>query len=46
MSDKCGSFIDHVLKWSSQADMRALQGQAARLEFNLKQTELFSFWFE
>ena len=38
--------FDHTLQWNDQTDMNALHGKPIRLEFNLKQAELFSFWFE
>ena len=41
-----GDAIDHTLRWKGQTGMQDLQGQAIRLEFNLQQAELFSFWFE
>ena len=41
-----GDAIDHTLRWKGQTGMQGLQGQAIRLEFNLQQAELFSFWFE
>jgi len=38
--------IDHTIDWKQQEDLSSLKGKAIRLEFSLKQAELFSFWFE
>ena len=48
--EQCNVFsadsIDHTIQWREQDDLSGLKGKAIRLEFSLKQAELFSFWFE
>ena len=39
-----GDCLDAVAGWSGQEDLSALEGQAVRLHFWLKDAELYSFW--
>lgn len=41
-----GDSIDHVVNWKGQENLEAFAGKAVRLQFRLKQAELYSFWFE
>ena len=48
--DQCAAFsgdsVDHTVLWEEGADLGELRDKVIRLEFSLKQAELFSFWFE
>ena len=41
-----GDAIAHQLTWLERADMNPLKGKEIRLKFYLRQTDLFSYWFE
>lgn len=40
-----GDSINHVVRWSSDANTARLENQSIRLHFQLENAELYSFWF-
>ena len=41
-----GDNLDRIVAWHSGDDIRALTKTAARLEFELQNAKLYSFWIE
>jgi hypothetical protein len=37
--------IDRVIRWKSGSDVSALAGKPVRLKFDLRDADVFSFWF-
>ncbi len=48
--DRCQSFTgdstDQILAWREMKDLESLRGESIRLQFQLREAHLYSFWFE